>query len=101
MLYTVIKMPIKIERTTNPTTGKPLMKIEIDNGDLGAFDDAIKKWTFKNEESMLRFTFAVLLSSDNNKLYVDEAGKKKVLEPVDNLLKPAGEPKEEDATEPR
>jgi hypothetical protein len=79
-------MPIKIERTTNQETGKPVLKIEIDNGDLGGFDNAMKKWTFKDEESMLRFTIAVLLSSPNRRLYVDDEGKKSVLEPTEKLL---------------
>lgn len=93
-------MPIKIDRTTNPDTGKPVLKIEIDNGDLGGFDHAMSQWTFKNEESMLKFTIAVLISAHTKKLYVDDGnGKKTVLEPIDDLLAhPAGNSENDDTT---
>lgn len=67
-----------------------MLKIDIDNGDLKALQTAMNKWRFKNEESMLKYVIAVLLSS-NKRLYVDDAddkSKKTALEPVDGLLKP-------------
>lgn len=66
---------------------KPKLTITIDNGDLVGLDKAIKEWDFKDEESLLKFCIAVLVSSTQGKLFTtDENGKKVGLSPADHLL---------------
>jgi hypothetical protein len=80
-------MAINISRddTTDPT--RPKLVAQIDNGDLQAIDNVISKWGFRDETSMLRFIFAVMLQAKDNIMYVgNENGIVSPLRPADNLL---------------
>lgn len=71
----------------NSNPDDPKLKITINNGDLAALDRAMKKWDFKDEESLLKFSIAVLLSANGKALYTKtDEGKKQTLSPVDTLL---------------
>lgn len=63
------------------------ISLEIDNGDLQAITEVMKKYNFKDEEAMIRFILFVLIKSENNTVYIDEGEKKVALTPAQHLLK--------------
>ncbi len=79
----------------------PKLNIIMNNGDLGGLDRAMKKWNFKDEESLLKFSIAVLLSAKDGSLYTRmDDGKKQTLSPVENLLKTPEDSTNEATNEP-
>lgn len=80
---------IQITRGTDDK-GEPELTIKLNNGDLQAFDTAMNKWRFIDGVGMLRFIFAIMGKSQNNKVWVidDTTGKQAAFEPVAGLLKP-------------
>jgi hypothetical protein len=64
------------------------LRLKVVNGDLTAIKNIKEKWNFKDKESVLRFALAILTkaTSSNNKVYIDENGKKTALVPGDALL---------------
>lgn len=67
---------------------KPKAQLVIDNGDLAALEDAISKWQFKDEASMLRFMVAILReSNEQHVVYVTGKGGKQIaFAPAEKLL---------------
>jgi arginyl-tRNA synthetase len=61
--------------------------LEVNNGDLNAINEAIDKWNFKDEVSVLRFSLAVIAKAKNKKIYIEEDGEKIPLTPGEGLLK--------------
>lgn len=49
---------------------KPVATIVINNGDLEALKNAMEKYSFINQEALLRYALVVLLTTTDNKLYV-------------------------------
>jgi len=78
---------ITFERDTITNPELPSLKGTFNNGDLGAIDEAVAKWKFKDETSMMKFILAVLLSTNDNKLFADAPdGKRITLSPASSLL---------------
>lgn len=76
--------------------------IEFNNGDLGALNEIIEQWNFKDKISAIKFALAVMLQSKEASLTIKdkEGGYPRTLVPSDNLLKketkePGKENKEE------
>lgn len=88
MVYT-LSMAIKIDYSED----KKSATINVDNGDLKAINTVLKQWTFNDVPAMLRFVIAVLLSTQDKKLYAEKDGKKIILTPADSLLKDGEEDK--------
>lgn len=64
-----------------------LSTFEFDNGDYRVLDAIREKWKFKDDESLLRFALAVLLTAEEGFVTVkDEAGKEVFLTPTSDLL---------------
>ena len=59
----------------------------LDNGDLTAIQEVVKKWKFKDEESALRFALAVMRQSKDNILFIESEEGKIGLTPKEDLLK--------------
>ncbi len=61
---------------------------DVNNGDLAAIQEIVKKLNFKDEESMFRFMIAVLSKSATRSLTItDQDGTQTVLSPSVGLLK--------------
>lgn len=74
-------MAIKIQRDTPDA-----LDVQINNGDLNALNELVKKWGFKDKESALRFAIAVLFVNKPGTLLQEQDDKKiTALMPTDTL----------------
>lgn len=74
----------------NSDPKKPKTKIDVDNGDREALNDAISKWKFKDEASMLRFAIAVLREAkDKSVIVTGQNGLPVTFAPAEKLLNTA------------
>ena len=60
--------------------------LEINNGDFEALKNILKKYRFRDYESLIRFAFVALLRSEDNIIQVTENGQKIGLRPNEALL---------------
>ena len=67
---------------------RPVLILELDNGDRKIFESVKKDWNFKDEESLVRFAIAILSKSSDKKTiaYPDDSGELQVAKPQDSLL---------------
>lgn len=71
--------------------GLPTTIVTLSNGDREAFNSAMRRWRFLDGIGMLRFIFAIMSKSINNKVWIiDETGKQVAFEPVASLLQTDG-----------
>ena len=73
----------KESRTEQGLTGI----IKLDKGDLDALKDIMDQYNFVDQQALLRYALAVLLYSDDNKLYVSRDGSMLSLSASDQLIK--------------
>jgi hypothetical protein len=77
-----------INRQTSPTPSNNELVLAVNNGDLDALRDAMKRFGFKDEESVLRFALAVLSKSATRSLsIIDQDGVRVNLNPSTELLR--------------
>lgn len=63
------------------------LRIDINNGDLSALHEIMKKWNFKDKESALRFGIAILTMTEKGSLYQGKSdGSKLALQPAEALI---------------
>lgn len=75
-------------RTTYSGQGEERhVKIDIDNGDLEALTQVIKKYGFVDEQALIRYALVALLNTDDNNLYVKKGDRVAALKVNENLLK--------------
>jgi hypothetical protein len=68
------------------------LQLLLNNGDLKALRDAVDRLQFKDEESLLRYVFAVLTKTAARTLtVVNMEGKQQSFSPAEAMLKPASE----------
>ena len=72
----------KESRTEQGLTGI----IKLDKGDLDALKDIMDQYNFVDQQALLRYALAVLLYSDDNKLYVSRDGSMLSLSASDQLI---------------
>jgi hypothetical protein len=60
--------------------------LALNNGDRAALEDAMKRWNFKDEESLLKVALAILLKAENGKVSIVSGGAQINLTPNDALL---------------
>ena len=66
--------------------------LKLDNGDKQKFEQALKEWNFKDEQSILRFVVSLLLESDDKRsLAILKDGQSSSFAPADHLLKSKNE----------
>ncbi len=63
------------------------LSLELDNGDLKKFQEAMSKWHFKDSQSMLRFAITLLNINEKKSFGILEDGQLQEVGPVDALLK--------------
>ena len=79
-----------ILRPASPTPSNPdnELILAVNNGDLEALQDAVKRFGFRDEESVLRFALAVLSKSATRSLTITGIdGVRATLNPSQDLLK--------------
>lgn len=65
---------------------KEKLELSIDNGDREKLDEAMKKWGFRDYQSLLRFTSSVLLLTEDKSLWIEESEGMKKIAPSDDLV---------------
>jgi hypothetical protein len=82
-------MAISRASAPSPNDSSTEMLLTVNNGDLVALRDVAKKFSFRDEESVLRFALAVLSRSATRSLTItDKDGQRVSLNPSAELLKP-------------
>jgi hypothetical protein len=77
-----------INRPTSPAPSNNELVLAVNNGDLDALRDAMKRFGFKDEESVLRYALAVLSKSATRSLsIIDQDGVRVNLYPSTELLR--------------
>jgi hypothetical protein len=61
--------------------------LDIDNGDLVKLNEVLEKWSFKDYQSLLRFSISLLLLNEENYITIKLDGEKKDLIPSKDLIK--------------
>ncbi|MEI8295357.1 MAG: hypothetical protein WCG04_02395 [Alphaproteobacteria bacterium] len=63
------------------------LTIKLDNGDYKVLNEIVKKWKFKDRESVLRYSLALLDVSERGNLFKrDKDGSEIALNPSDQLI---------------
>ena len=75
-------MAIKPDRSEE---GK--LSLSFDNGDKVKFDEVLKEWNFKDEQSLIRFAMSIFLLSNKKSLIIHSEEGQKEITPADDYLK--------------
>lgn len=59
----------------------------IDNGDLDKLDQALNKWSFKDYQSLIRFSVSLLLITEDKSISIKMKGLQKEVQPVADLIR--------------
>jgi hypothetical protein len=65
-----------------------ILQLTIDNGDLTKLKEALEKWSFKDYQSLLRFSISVLLLNEGQSISIKTKGFSREVKPAPDLLKP-------------
>ena len=69
------------------TKNHDTLTLTLDNGDLTKFEDAFKKWSFKDHQSFLRFAVSIFLLNEGNSFSIKMDNNQTDVVPVKDLLK--------------
>jgi hypothetical protein len=58
----------------------------IDNGDLVKLDQALAKWSFKDYQSLIRFSVSLLLLTEDKSISIKMKGAQTEIQPAADLL---------------
>ena len=61
--------------------------LEIDNGDLTKLEEVIRRWNFKDEQSLLRFSVSLLLETEDKELWMKSEGRPIPIAPAKHSVK--------------
>ncbi len=61
--------------------------LEIDNGDLAKLNEVMEKWSFKDYQSLLRFSVSILLLNEAKSFGLKIDGTQQEIIPAKELLK--------------
>lgn len=73
-----------VRDTKNPDN---TLTLHIDNGDLSKLDEVLRKWSFKDYQSLFRFAISVLILTDDKAISIKMNGLEKSITPARDLLK--------------
>ncbi len=59
----------------------------IDNGDLDKLDQALDKWSFKDYQSLIRFSVSLLLLTEDKSISIKMKGSQTEIRPAQELIK--------------
>ncbi len=63
------------------------LQLDIDNGDLVKLKQALEKWSFKDYQSLIRFSVSVLLLAEDKSISIKLKGIQKEIQPAPEILK--------------
>ncbi len=69
------------------TSSSDKIILELDNGDCREFLNAISKWNFKDEESLIRFALSLLMLTENKYFQIKVDRVEKPIKPAPHLLR--------------
>jgi hypothetical protein len=72
---------------TNLSENDGKLTLELDNGDYKKFKQAMEKWNFKDEQSLMRFVVSILVLSEDKIINVKIDNDQKNIVPADDFLK--------------
>lgn len=75
---------ISEEKNNKDVLGRTIL---IENGDLEALKTIVKEYNFKDEESALRFSLALLTTALNKSIVIEDGADKQFVKPSTSLLK--------------
>lgn len=61
-------------------------EISLNNGDLGALNEIVRAWSFKDKESVLKFALAILKDTSPGLLYQEKNRMLRALKPTSQLM---------------
>jgi hypothetical protein len=64
-----------------------VLHLYIDNGDLDKLEKVLEKWSFKDYQSLVRFSVSVLLLAEDKSIGIKMKGMQKEIQPASDLLK--------------
>jgi hypothetical protein len=64
--------------------------LELDNGDVIKLEDVMKKWAFKDHQSLIRFVVSMLILNENNSFSLRIDGRQQEIVPSADFLKDGG-----------
>ncbi len=79
-------MAIISDNSRQEQGGEESLTIAFSNGDLKTLKAIKEKWSFKDEESLLKFALAILTKGDSKNLYLSVNGEKVNITPAEALL---------------
>lgn len=63
------------------------LTLEIDNGDYTKMEEVLKRWNFKDEQALWRFTISLLLETEDKSLWMKSEGQPISIAPAEHSLK--------------
>ncbi len=66
--------------------GENKLNLEIDNGDYKEFMNAMKKWDFKDHQSLMRFAISLLVLNENKFFPIKVKNEERYIVPAADLL---------------
>jgi hypothetical protein len=61
--------------------------LTLDNGDMEKFEQVMNEWSFKDEQSFLRFAMSIFLVTEGKSLWIQQKGMLEQIEPATDLRK--------------
>jgi hypothetical protein len=58
----------------------------IDNGDVDKLDQVLNKWSFKDYQSLMRFSVSILLLAEDKSISIKMNGMQTKIQPAPDLL---------------
>ena len=62
--------------------------LELSNGDLVNLKDVLRRWNFKDEQSLLRFLLSILMETQDKELWIKSDDELIAIAPVEHSLNP-------------
>jgi hypothetical protein len=62
------------------------LHLVIDNGDVDKLDQALNKWSFKDYQSLIRFSVSILLLAEDKSISIKMNGIQTNIQPAPELL---------------
>ena len=66
-----------------------IIKLEINNGDYKEFKNAMKKWSFRDNQSLIRFAISLLVLNENKFFPIKVRDEDRYIVPAADLLEKA------------
>ena len=65
--------------------------LEIDNGDLEKLKQCMSEWSFRDNQSLIRFAISIMLVTEGKNLWIKQKGRIQQIVPSDEFLRESGD----------